>query len=97
MTARFGSLPNCSVFEKRHYPGKMISDAGWNAWTVDDEGRKFPFNIARSEESVVEALVDLLILSCTTPTVGTYSTFFTMARIFAATRFFEMQKLPGGA
>lgn len=85
---RFGGLANCAVFEKKYFPQKRVESAGWEHWITDSEGRSFPFNIERSEEAVLEALVDLLILSRTTPVKASNSTFFTMATIFRSTGFF---------
>ncbi len=87
---RFSNLPNCSVYEKSHYPSKFLNEKGWNAQTIDDQGREFYFNIERSEASVVEALIDLLILSKTTQIDTSHSTFLRMAMIFKSTNFFKI-------
>lgn len=92
VTQRFASLKNCHVLEKAHYPEKLMAGEGWNSWIVDKEGRQFPFNIQRSEEAVVEALLDLLILSRTNPMMASHSTFFRMALIFNRIGFFQMQE-----
>jgi hypothetical protein len=88
VNARFSQLPNCSVFPKTHFPTKRVKDAAWQAWITDTEGRQFPYNIERSQEATVEGLVDLLILSRTTPVRASHSTFFTMALLFKNTGFF---------
>ncbi|MDO8931345.1 MAG: asparagine synthase (glutamine-hydrolyzing) [Rhodocyclaceae bacterium] len=85
---RFSQLSNCAVFEKSYFPQKAQDSGEWLHWVTDAEGRKFPFNIDRSEESVVEGLVDLLILSRTTLVKTSHSTFLTMAGIFKGTGFF---------
>ena len=92
VTERFSRLDNCCVLPKQHYPEKLIADSGWNSWTVDAEGRRFPFNIQRSEEAIVEALLDLLILSRTNPMMASHSTFFRMALIFNKTGYFDAQE-----
>jgi len=86
---RFAELPNCAVFEKTAFPEKLEEGAAWQHWTVDAEGRRFPYNITRSGASVVEGLIDLLILSQTeiVPTSG--STFLATARLFRSCRFFN--------
>ncbi len=84
---RFAALPNCCVFEKRHFPGKLVAEGDWNASTRDSAGRVFPYNITRPGESIVEALIDLLILSRTTPARTSQSTFLGMAFIFKAVDF----------
>lgn len=85
---RFSELPNCAVFEKQHFPRKLLDDGNWNTWTTDAEGRRFPFNITRPEDSIIEALVDLLILSRTTLVSTSRSTFLNMAIIFKNAGFF---------
>ena len=86
---RFSLLPNCSVYSKTYFPEKMIFDAGWNHQTKDDQGRDFFYNIERSEASIVEALIDLLILSRTTHVSTSNSTFLKMSMIFKFTNFFD--------
>lgn len=88
---RFAALPNCAVFAKTAFPEKMDGDATWQAWTQDGEGRRFPFNIRRGAASVVEALVDLLVLSRTTPLPTSSSTFLATARLFGACGFFPTE------
>jgi hypothetical protein len=85
---RFGALANCCVLEKAHFPRKLLAEGDWNASTTDSDGRRFPYNITRSEESVVEGLVDLLILSTTTVLSTSPSTFLEMARLFQAAAYF---------
>lgn len=86
---RFSELPNCSVFEKQHFPQKLLADGDWKSWTTDAEGRRFPFNITRPEDSIIEALIDLLILSRTTLVSTSHSTFLNMAIIFKTAGFFR--------
>jgi hypothetical protein len=93
VNARFSNLPNCSVYEKSHYPSKYLDEKGWNDHTVDDQGREYFFNIERSEASIVEALIDLLILSKTTQVETSRSTFLRMAMIFKATNFFKFNEV----
>lgn len=85
---RFSRLPNCCVFEKSFFPNKADVTKDWLQWGKDAEGRVFPFNIDRSEESVLEGLIDLLILSRTTLVKTSGSTFLAMAGVFKATGFF---------
>ena len=85
---RFASLPNCAVFEKTAFPEKLAGDAGWQHWTTDAEGRRFPFNITRSSAAVVEGLVDLLVLSQTEIVPTSNSTFLATARLFGRCGFF---------
>lgn len=85
---RFAALTNCVVFEKSSFPEKFVMDQGWNPNIEDSDGRTFPFNIVRSEASIIEALIDLLILSRTTHINTSHSTFLRMAMIFKACKFF---------
>lgn len=94
VNTRFAALPNCAVFEKTAFPEKLDGQAAWLHWTVDAEGRRFPFNITRSGASVVEGLIDLLILSQTeiVPTSG--STFQATARLFGRCGYFTPPRPP---
>ncbi|MFY8016384.1 MAG: hypothetical protein ACOVN3_13140 [Limnohabitans sp.] len=92
VNARFSKLPNCCVYKKTHFPSKMLGEKGWNDHTIDDQGREFFFNIDRSEASIVEALIDLLILSKTTHVATSHSTFLRMSMIFKATNFFKFDE-----
>ena len=47
VNAKFGLLENCAVFKKTSFPEKLISNVNWQSWTMDNEGRRFPFNITR--------------------------------------------------
>ncbi len=88
VNARFAALPNCAVFPKQSFPEKLVGEGGWNAQTIDNQGRVFGFNITRSEAALVDALIDLLILSRTTHVNTSHSTFLRMAMIFKATGYF---------
>ncbi len=90
---RFATLPNCAVFEKSHFPEKREKAAAWQHLSVDDDGRSFPYNIERSGASVVEGLIDLLILSRTELIATSGSTFLAMARLLRAAGVFQ-QPLP---
>jgi hypothetical protein len=86
----FGQLDNCIVFEKTHFPSKINQDHNFQHSIVDDQGRAFNSNIFRSDKSIKEALVDLLILSKTTHINTSHSTFLLMSKIFKATSFFNV-------
>jgi hypothetical protein len=87
LTNKFSMLPNCHVFEKENYPTKYNQKYDWNEEIVDDQERNFNFNINRSADSVVEALIDLLILSKTTQLKTSNSTFLNMANLFKKANF----------
>jgi hypothetical protein len=88
---RFAALPNCTVYDKAALPGKLDADGAWRHWITDTDGRRYPFNVTRSEDSVVDALVDLLVLSQTQPVVTSGSTFLATARLFGRIAYFSPQ------
>lgn len=68
---RFSALPNVTAYPKTHYVEKLV-EGPWRQDRVQDpDGRVFPNNVDRGRESVIQAWVDMLILSRTTilPTV----------------------------
>lgn len=81
---RFAALPNCAVFEKSAFVRKADASGDWLHWRIDAEGRRFPFNVDRPANAVVEGLIDQLILSRTEIVTTSGSTFLTMARHFKA-------------
>jgi hypothetical protein len=87
---RFAQLPNCAVYEKTALPGKLDAQGAWQHWITDTDGRRYPFNVNRSEAAVVDALVDLLILSKTKPLPTSGSTFLATAKLFGRCRYFQM-------
>jgi hypothetical protein len=63
--SRFAALKNVVTFAKTHYVEKLI-EGPWRQDAVRDaEGRVFPNNINRTRDSVIQAWVDLLIMSRT--------------------------------
>jgi hypothetical protein len=60
------SSSNIKTYPKKSYVELLDPNGGWNTMTKDEYGHQFPFNVKRSKESVVEAMVDLLILSRST-------------------------------
>ena len=86
---RFATVPHCAVFEKSAFPEKLDSQAGWLNWSTDNAGRAFPFNVLRGEQSVVEGLIDLLVLSCTRIRMTSSSTFPAMAQLFQSAGFLQ--------
>lgn len=86
---KFSQLENCSVFKKTQFPSKIENNFGFQHITIDNEGRVFSSNINRSEQSVIEALIDLLILSKTAIVDTSPSTFLLMSKIFKIVNFFK--------
>lgn len=63
---RFLALSNVIAYPKTHYVEKLV-DGPWRQSRVQDrDGRVFPNNIDRPRESVIQAWMDMLILSRTT-------------------------------
>jgi len=79
---RFAQLPNVCARIKTSYVEKLIP-GDWYESTTDTDGRQTKYNINRNKQSVIEAFVDMLILSRTwiRPTVK--SSFSNFARYFA--------------
>jgi hypothetical protein len=73
--------PNVKVRNKYAYVGKRNAAEGWLALTADDDGRLYHGNIERNTESVVEAVVDMLILAHASIVGYSGSTFQNMARL----------------
>ena len=79
---RFAQLPNVCARPKTNYVEKLVP-GDWYESTTDTDGRQTKYNINRNKQSVIEAFVDMLILSRTwiRPTVK--SSFLNFARYFA--------------
>lgn len=78
---KFLTLPNVFSFDKTSYVEKMV-EGSWNSHIVDDNGNAWNFNVNRSKQSVVEAVVDLLCLSRADELIGhPLSTFLATACI----------------
>ena len=81
---RFGALPNVAIYPKRAHVEKLIDDGGWNSVTTDHSGRAYACNVNRSAISVVDAVVDLLILSRSDVVKTSNSTFLQTALLLKA-------------
>ena len=57
------ACPSVRVFPKQHYVEMLVPNGNWGYEVTDSTGHRFPFNVKRGSESVLEAMVDLLILS----------------------------------
>ena len=76
--ARFKLLPNVFVYPKKSYVSKKI-EGEWNDITLDHSGRAYPCNVERSTQSVIDAVVDWLILSESNIISSSASTFLRSA------------------
>lgn len=79
---RFRKLKNVISYQKTSYVEKL-KDGSWNEPTTDLEGRTFNYNVNRPKQSVIEAFIDLLILSRTNILVNSLSTFLTFAKYYS--------------
>ena len=59
---RFSTLPNVHIYEKQAHVEKLVQ-GDWNSHTADHSGRVYACNVNRGSLSVLEAIVDLLVLS----------------------------------
>ncbi len=76
---RFTKNDNAFAYSKIKYVEKLTDDGEWRDTVVDDGGNEYSFNIERSDESVIDAMVDLLILSKSTIMHTSDSTFLKTA------------------
>jgi hypothetical protein len=82
---RFKALPNAVIHAKTAHVEKLV-DGGWNTPTSDHSGRVYACNVNRSGQSVIDALVDLLILSHSQVVKTSNSTFLNTALLLQASR-----------
>ena len=78
---KFSILDNTHLYTKTSYAEKL-QEGSWNEITTDNEGRQMNFNINRSKQSVIEAYVDLLVLSRTNIMVDSHSSFLRFAKLY---------------
>ena len=78
---RFMQYPNTFKYDKTSYVEKLV-EGNWNATITDSTGTDFPFNVNRNSESVVQAMIDLVILSRSTLIATDFtSTFLQSAKL----------------
>lgn len=83
--ALFLGLPNVCVYQKRAYVEKLV-DGNWNEMTADASGRNYHCNVNRGALSVIDAVVDLLLLSYSTVITTSGSTFLQTALLMKSSR-----------
>ena len=74
-------LPHVKARRKASYVEKKVASGIWTAPTADDDGRVYHGNIQRSEDSVLEALIDMLVLGHAEQLGMTGSTFKTVSKM----------------
>ncbi|HZE91737.1 MAG TPA: hypothetical protein VE029_08565 [Rhizobacter sp.] len=82
---RFKTLPNVSIYSKTAHVEKLVQGS-WNEVTSDQSGRLYACNVNRSGQSVLDAVVDLLILSYSQVVQTSNSTFLQTALLMQASR-----------
>ena len=80
---RFRQLKNVITYIKTFYVEKIYESSDWKDYIQDNEGRFFYSNINRTKRSVIEAFIDLLILSRTNIIVNTRSTFLNFSKLYS--------------
>lgn len=80
---RFSSLENVRIYEKKAHVEKLV-DGDWTTHTSDYSGRIYACNVNRGALSVIEAIVDLLILSKSKIVNTSSSTFLRAALMLQA-------------
>lgn len=74
---------NVFLFDKNSYVEKL-TDGDWRHEFTDNDGRLMRFNVNRSAESVIDAMVDMLILSESEIIQTSHSTFLKTALLLRA-------------
>jgi hypothetical protein len=91
---RFAQLPNVHARPKTNYVEKLIP-GDWYESTIDTDGRKTKYNINRDRQSVIDAFIDMLILSQTRIRPTVKSSFANFARYFAQVKYSHEQEKMG--
>lgn len=86
---KFSQLSNVVIHNKNNFVEKLV-DGSWNETITDKEGRTFNFNVNRPKDSIIEALIDVLILSkCNLSNKQAKSTFYQLAKLYSGVRLKE--------
>lgn len=75
------AVPNIRIKKKAAYVEMKVDSGNWQSPTLDDSGRAYYSNVTRSEQSILDAVVDLLILSRSNLLGSAGSTFFGLAKL----------------
>jgi len=76
---RFAELPNVFIYEKTAYVEKLEGVGAWRSNVLDSDGLPYTSNIDRTGQSVIQACVDLLLLSASTPIKTSHSSFLALS------------------
>lgn len=85
---RFLELPNVKVYQKESEVEKF-SSGDWREEQVDSDGRIIPWNVHRPKQQIIDAFIDMLILSRTSVDRMSRSTFRAMAERFSSVDIFK--------
>lgn len=96
MSERVAALnENVRIRKKSSYVSKKNDSGTWNSLTLDDDNRPYYSNIERSADSVIDAVVDILILAHSTLVGYSGSTFQSVARLIGSARpILELERPP---
>jgi hypothetical protein len=94
MSERIAALnENVRIRRKSSYVSKKNESGTWTSLTLDDDHRPYYSNIERSADSVIDAVVDILILAHATLIGYSGSTFQSVARLIGvANPLIEIQR-----
>lgn len=73
---------NLIFYNKSHYTEKQNPNSGWNGLVVDNDNRRWNYNASRNEASIIEAFIEMLILSKTNIYDNSKSSFLSWAKRF---------------
>jgi len=73
---------NLIFYPKLHYTEKYDKLGDWNGSIVDNDNRRWNYNAARNEPSMIEAFIEMLILSKTTINGNPKSSFLGWSKRF---------------
>jgi len=77
-----GKHPNLYYRKHVELPQKKVSDCSWVATVPDSDGRLFSYNIHRSKESTIDAMIDLLTLASSRIYISNSSSFLQVALVY---------------
>jgi hypothetical protein len=76
---RFAQNSNVFVHEKNACVEKIDGEGAWRSNVLDSDGLPYTSNIDRTGQSVIQACVDLLLLSAATPIKTSHSSFLALS------------------
>lgn len=77
-----GKHPNLIYRKNVELPQKNVSDCSWLDTVPDSDGRLFSYNIHRSKESTIDAMIDLITLASSKIYTSNSSSFLQVALVY---------------